>query len=160
MDSPPYRSSEYEQCHTSTCQREGCTLRFTGLGSSDRIIIDCDKCDNLFAGEPTQQRPDFLIFYQESQQLTVAIVEVKSGRPKVRDAAAQIAAGAWVADKLLGCGTISKLLPILLCGGELRRADSKILQAKTITLKGQASPIRFVRCGKNFHELLSRTWYQ
>ena len=160
MVTPPFRSSKYEHCRTSACEREGCRLPLTGLSPVDRIIIDCDECDHLFVDGPTQRRPDFLIFYQESRQLTVAIVEVKSGRPKVSVAAAQIAAGARVADKLLGGAEISKFLPILLCGGEFAQADSKILQRKTITLKGQASRIRLVRCGRHFRELLTKTWYQ
>ena len=160
MVTPPYRSSDHKRCRTSACKREGCALRFAGSSPAERTIIDCDKCEHLFADEPTQQRPDFLIFYEESQQLTVAIVEVKSGRPKVSVAAAQIAAGARVADKLLGGAAISKLLPILLCGGQFAQADSKILQKKTITLKGQTSRIRLVRCGRNFRELLTKTWYQ
>lgn len=160
MDCPRFQATDLKPCLTSSCKREGCAIRFAGTSSSQRKIIDCDKCEHLFAEEPTKRRPDFLIFYQEGQQCTVAIVEAKSGRPRVSDAVSQIKAGARVAAKLLGNAKIDRLLPILVCGSRIGRADTKTLSKYPIQVKGVTTQVRVAHCGVQFRDLLNRTWYR
>jgi hypothetical protein len=117
------------------------------------FVLDCDRyCD--LRGLPGRIC-DFLVFLCSST-LTVAVVEMKSGRNvEATKAVEQIQAGAGELDRIIGTQAVS-LYPILLHSGIKHTNELKVLQNRRVTFRASRYGVIYKRCGTPLLEVLQQ----
>ncbi len=130
-----------------------------------RTILDCDKepvrkwseeaamSKELSTSEKSSKpRCDFLVFAGQSR-LTVVAVEMKGRSPDAREAAAQLQAGARLADQLAQSVDVDKFVALLLHQGMKHTAQLQVLGNSRVTFRGRKYLIVQKRCGTIWRQL-------
>jgi hypothetical protein len=134
------------------CQKEHCRLPLDGL-RWPLFILDCDQYRNLRGLRGSIC--DFFIFLYSST-LTVAVVEMKSGRDVgAAKAVEQLQAGAAEFDHIIGTQAVS-FYPILLHSGVRHTAELKVLRNRRVTYRGANYGIIYKRCGTRLREIIEQ----
>ena len=144
---------KFAKCICTSCKRKGCELGLDSLSSHSLIIIDADKykeCGN-FRGRLC----DYILFYLEGS-LTTAVVELKNGLVKAKEAQKQIENGSKIAQKIIGPQPVSNFLPILLHGKRMPYLYIKILKRAKVPFQGEDHRIIIERCGSQLKEILRK----
>jgi hypothetical protein len=117
------------------------------------FVLDCDRYCGLRGLEASIC--DFFVFLCSST-LTVAVVEMKSGRDvEATKAVEQIQAGAGELDRIIGTQAVS-LYPILLHSGVKHTNELKVLRNRKVTYRGTRYGIIYKRCGTHLLKIIEQ----
>ena len=146
------RAKTDPQCRVDICEDSGCSLSMSGAPSPGALIslehpaapveVGQSRCDFLFVGGHDEDHP------------LVAPIELTTGKKSASEFLRQIRGGASVADRLLPSGVAFRFRPIAAHKRGLARGEIKTLRASRVPFRGQARPIKLVRCGSNLARAL------
>ncbi len=154
MEPVTYQSQALADCRTSRPRRANCGLRISDLNHDALVIIDCDKCPDLFP--ESGEKPDFLVFYSEDSTVKVAVIEIKVGSLDASKACSQVAAGARIAEGLVERNAEVVFLPMILFGKGLKGIERAYLQKHgSIGFRGRQTATIYRRCETEFKRILS-----
>ena len=154
MERVTYHSKALADCRASRPRRGNCGLRISDLSQDALVIIDCDKCPDLFP--ESVEKPDFLVFYSEDSTVKVAVIEIKAGSLDASKACSQITAGARIAEGLVARNADVVFLPMLLSGKGLKGIERAYLQKHgSIGFRGRQTATIYRRCETEFKRILS-----
>lgn len=103
------------------------------------------RCDFVFVGEESRR---------DKCHAWVAPIELKSGSFSASTVAAQLQAGADLADQWLPVGTGFAFVPVVAHGRGIRREKLKALQKTAVTLRKQKRRPVLLRCGSPLRQAL------
>ena len=145
-----------KECVARTYSRDGCSIRLTDAPAEHVAVdLDCPALPLLRAG---RKRCDFVFVGEEPQpdgrNAWVAPIELKSGAFSASTVAAQLQAGADLADQWLPANARFQFVPVVAHGQGIRREKLKALQKSAVTLRGQKRRPRLLRCGARLRQAL------
>ena len=132
----------HQDCITSSCKENKCSLRLDGVSPTSFAIIHGTKYqkNNKFA----EKLCDRIIFYHDYDLILMA-VELKGGNTiHLRHAIDQIQNGLNVANGLLGTHTVADWVPLLVYSGHMSPHEIKLLQTKGVQFQGKKKIV--VKC--------------
>lgn len=142
------------KCLARKCGRDGCSVRLTNAPAEHAAVnLDCPalplhdgkRCDFVFVGEESRG---------DGTTAWVATIELKSGAFSTKTVAAQLQAGADLADQWLPSDANFKFVPVVAHGGGIHREKRKALQKVSVTLRGQKRRPALLRCGSPLRQAL------
>ena len=127
-----------------SCSRDACRVYLTGA-PSQRLIVDADS-----AFPQGGKRCDFILFLSGGGGvLTVAPIELKSGKVDASKAVDQLQAGADFADRVSPAADRTECRPILFHGGQrIHRTQKTALAQKKVNFRGRKLTVKIARCGR------------
>ena len=143
-----------KECVARTYSRDGCSIRLTDAPAV-HVTVDLD-CPALPLRAGTK-RCDFVFVGEEARRdghAWVVPIELKSGAFSARTVAAQLQAGADLADQWLPANARFQFVPVVAHGQGIRREKLKALQKSAVTLRGQKRRPRLLRCGSPLRQAL------
>ena len=141
-------------CRAKACRKEGCQLKLDGLPRRHRLI-DMDHADA--PGPAHEVRCDFLYFDENARGRAVSL-ELKSGSPRAGEIAAQLQAGADVAERLVGDDIAVGFTPVAAHGGRMHRhrVNSFARPGNQVTFRRTRYRVELLRCGASLIDALRR----
>lgn len=144
-----------KECVARTYSRDGCSIRLTDA-PAEHVTVDLDcparplpagtkRCDFVFVGEESRRG---------RRDAWVASIELKSGAFSASTVAAQLQAGADLADQWLPANARFQFVPVVAHGQGIRREKAKALQRAYVTLRGQKRRPSLLRCGSPLRQAL------
>ena len=110
-----------------------------------RVLADLD-CGAL--NLPAKlQRCDYFLVTEDNDSSLVAPIELKGGRVRGSEVAAQLQQGAKAAEKWLPPGASFRLVPILVHRRGIHKHELKHLRGTKIRLRGRQAQTVLIRCG-------------
>ena len=133
------------KCRAKTCRKEGCTLKLTGLPHRRRLI----DMDHPYApGRPREERCDYLYFAEDDGRGWVVPLELKGGPARASKIAAQLRAGARVAERLVGADGVLEFMPVAARGRMHRQQVNSLAQPKNqVTFRRREYNVELLKCG-------------
>lgn len=131
--------------------KQGCSLDLKEIRRDQRRIVDCDLY--IEARRPNHKLCDYIIFC-ELQQISVSVIEMKSGGVKASDVKEQLSGGARLAEQWLAGNPIDDFLPVLLSKGGSGQ-ELKVLKKQKVSFGGKAYPIKAGRCGAVLNDMIA-----
>ena len=130
------------------CDRDGCSLSLKDA-PRQHLLVDFDKLDLPSGNEA--RRCDYL-FVSDSDSDNrpyIAPIELKKGQMHTGQVAAQIQAGARIAEKFFPAKTAFSFRPVAACGGKATKIQIRRLreEGNKINFHGHRESIRLIRCG-------------
>ena len=145
------------KCRAKICRKEGCRLKLDGLPRRRRLI-DMDHADA--PGPEHEVRCDYLYFDDEDDNVRGRVVslELKSGSPRAREVAAQLQAGADLAERLVGGDIPVGFTPVVAHGGRMHRhrVNSFARRENQVAFRRTKYKIELLKCGASLIEALRR----
>lgn len=146
------------RCRARTCRKEGCQLRLDGLPRRHRLI----DMDHAAAPGPAHEgRCDYLYFDDDadSSGRRVVSLELKKGSPRAGEIAAQLQAGADLAQRLVGGDIAVGFTPVAAHGGRMHRhrVNSFALRENQVAFRRTEYKIELLKCGASLNEALRRS---
>ena len=143
-------------CRAKTCRKEGCRLKLDGLPRRRRLI----DMDHAAAPGPAHEvRCDYLYFDDGGDAPgRVVSLELKSGSPRAGEIAAQLQAGANVAEHLVGDDIAVGFTPVAAHGGRMHRhrVNSFARRENQVTFRQTAYRVELLKCGVSLIDALRR----
>lgn len=137
-------------------RRGRCSVDFTGVSESDRVVVDLDKV--FPSGKTGKNQCECILFYfNDAADFVVVPMELKGGsNAEALKAAQQLKTGASFAAEYAPRGPKSICYPVLFHNGisrmEIRQLNKN--QAR-VHFRGNAFEIRIARCGRKLADVLS-----
>lgn len=103
------------------------------------------RCDFVFVGEEARHN---------RRDAWVVPIELKSGAFSASTVAAQLQAGADLADQWLPANARFQFVPVVANGQGIRREKLKALKETSVTLREQTRRPRLLRCGAPLRQAL------
>ena len=145
------------KCRATTCLKEGCRLKLNGLPRRHRLI-DMDHADA--PGPAHEVRCDYLYFDNDADNVRRRVVslELKGGSPRAGEIAAQLQAGADVAERLVGDDIAVDFTPVAAYGGSMHRyrVNSFARPGNQVTFRRTRYRVELLRCGASLIDALRR----
>ena len=132
--------------------KDGCNISLNNA-PRPKLVLDLDKlscaciknqtrCDYLFIAEPSEQ-PNWIV-----------PIELKKGRPKIKDVAGQLQAGANVAASLIPENIDAKFCPVVASGEGFSKNDRQNLRDILIRFRDKTEAVCRIRCDGKLREAL------
>ena len=143
-------------CWATRCREQGCRFSFPGDEAS---CLDGTTYQDTH--QVRNQLCDCVLFWSRaSGDDVVAPVELKSGKPDVSEAVAQIQAGANVALQLLARAGIDPetvtFMPVLVKGKGLSKRETGTLRKSRITFGSRRVLVQVANCGDRLPAVIRR----
>lgn len=145
------------KCRARTCRKEGCQLKLNGLPRRHRLI-DMDHADA--PGPAHEVRCDYLYFDDDDNARgRVVSLELKKGSPRAGEIAAQLQAGADLAQRLVGGDIAVGFTPVAAHGGRMHRhrVNSFAQRENHVSFRRTGYRIELLKCGASLNEALRRS---
>lgn len=147
------------KCCANTCRKEGCRLGLDGLPRRRRLI-DMDHADA--PGLAHEVRCDYLYFDDDDDVRgrggRVVSLELKRGSPRAGEIAAQLQAGADLAERLVGDDISVGFTPVAAHGGRLHRhrVNRFAQRENQVSFRRTEYRIELLKCGASLIDALRR----
>ena len=139
-------SSHDSRCIVPRCGQRACTVI---VPRHQSMVVKCDECD---AFQQDEQRPDFIIFWDDIQnhRHVWLILEIKGGVKSGRTMFQQAERGASVVEHhplfSVPQPRTRFLVPLILFDGKSRAASFTENQRKSVLFFGTKYPVAMLRC--------------